>query len=217
MHPKEKIKLANQSTVFECFGDNEKLAVSEIVARVNANQVDENGRAKLALGERTVRRALMDLEAKGFIRVYGRANNAVLYGKLSAAFADTDQNEKLIPYAGTLKSVGEYLELFADPEATPLVRKVNLLSRKAEHDIRKRMTYAVLMAGEPGVADQISRTQGDLTLLLNEVEFLYKVLQGFVNSPIWFEQYRDRMAYAIRDMQKKNPELFKLAVDYIQS
>lgn len=216
MNPREKTKLANQSLVFEVFEDDEKLSVAEVLARVNRNPPDMQ-RPSLRLGERTVRRALLALEAKGFLKVYGRQNNAIIYGKLTASFAQASANEELIPYAGGLQSVGDYLRLFADPDAKPLARKVNLLSPKAETDIRKRMTYAVLMAGEPGVSEQIKKTQDDLTLLLQEIEFIHNVLRGFVNSPIWFEQYRDRMAYAIREVQKEDPELFKLAVDYIQS
>jgi hypothetical protein len=45
---------------------------------------------------------------------------------------------------------------------------------------------------------------------------MIKVMRSFLDSPVWFAQYRDKIAAQIRQLQKDDIELFKLGVDYIK-
>src|SRR5947207_350882 len=111
--------LSNQSLTFEVFDDGEKLTIAEVAERVNLKLKASN---QTSLSDRTIRRAMQSLIRSGFIKEFGRQNNAMLYGKVSTSWADSSDDpnaNKLIPLAGKLVSVTEFLELVADEQANP--------------------------------------------------------------------------------------------------
>lgn len=209
------IGLSNQSLVFEIFDDHEKLTITEITSRVNLNR-------DLPLSEQSIRRAIDQLHKSGFIKQHGKQNNAVLYGKLSAGFTDSDEGEKLINVGGNLVTVGDFLELIADEENSPhpFIVKVQpqnwAISPDFERKLRKRLTAIVMSASDPGYNDRIKQQAAFLQNHINELEYLIGIMKGFIDSPIWFAHYRDKVALDLRRLQEKQPELWKLANDYIK-
>lgn len=206
---KEHIKLANQSLVFEAFGETEKLTMSEVTLRVNESIKSPN-----TLSEQTVRRAINDLVGLGHIKPFGKRHNAMTYGKLSAEMTAGNGEEALIPSSAGFESIEDFLRKMADPEGQPFALKVPVLSEKVSHAIRRTMVHVVLSASEPGNSDQLKKANVRLNNVIAELEFIAENLKAFVDSPIWYEQYRDRMGYGMRRLQEKDPELFQLAMDY---
>lgn len=211
MNPKEHIKLANQSLVFEVFGEDEKLTIAEITGRVNERL---EGHEKLS--DQTVRRAIKDLCTSGLLKPFGKSHNAQTYGKLSASFS-APEDEKLIPFAGEMVSVQEFMQVMTDPDLRPLTLKVPLIGDKRQHAIRRMMLYPIIMAHTSGIGDNLKSVSAQLYDVIDELEFTLNSLRNFVNSPIWYEQYRDRMARSLRFVMEKDPELFQLAVNYVRN
>lgn len=209
----EKVKLSNQSLVFEVFGDDEKLTISEVMVRINSKAAED---PTLRLSDQTVRKAIRSLMSSGLLRQYGKTHNAMTYGKLSANFADPE-SQRLVPFAGEMTNVEEFLRLMTDVETRPLKLKTNLLAEKSQHNIRRLMVFAILSAGEPGNSDRLKQVNEQLHNAIGEFEWLANSLRSFVDSPVWYEQYRDRIALAVRETQKKDPELIQLAIDYMRS
>lgn len=209
VNKKEHTKLSNQSIVFEVFGDNEKLMVTEIQERVNGKLAPDK------LSGNTVRRAISELEDKGFIQSFGRHHNARLYGKPSAGIGDVKQT--LIPYSGELKTVVEFVHLMTDPNSRPLTRKTAVIGEKMQHRIRRQLLFAIITAGNPGYTSKLMDVNADLHLLADDLRFALSVIQNFLDSPVWYEHYRDQIAQGVQELQKSNPELFELAINYIGS
>lgn len=217
MTAKKRVKLSNQSLVFEVFTDEDKLTVVEITERVNeklkqANQHDDDEFTRLS--ESTVRRALDNLVKTNFLRTYGRLNNAMLYGKISAAYADPEQ--KLITFAGELITVEDFLTRVISPEEKPLQLKSSVLSRGREHDIRRRLAFVIMSAGELGLNERLAEVEVELKDIQAEFEYVANLLRTFLDSPVWYQQHRDRIGNNVREVQKKNPELLQLAFEYIK-
>jgi len=206
-----QISLSNQSVVYEKFEDHEKLTITEITQRVNK---DAGPSEKLS--DRTIRRAIDALAKNGHLKTYGKRHNAMLYGKISASY--TEANQKLISFGGDLLSVGEFLHLIVDADEKPLqTNKYTVTNRKAEHDIRRRLALVVFSAGNVGMNAQLQVTMRDLHHLLKEYEHVANLLKNFLDGPLWYEQYRDQIALALRQMQEEEPELYALTSQYIAS
>lgn len=210
--PKQKpvtVALSNQSKVFEAFGENEKLTITEVVARLN-----ENVKPHEQLSDRTIRRSIEALVKSGFLKPYGKANNAMTYGKLSASFVDT--NEKLINFNGELVSIEDFLRLMVDPDSKPLQRGKNpILSDEVNHTIRRRLAGVVISAGNAGMHEYLQKVQRELFNVLADLNYTTGVLQAFMDSPVWYEQYRDKMAYGMRRVQENDADLIQLAYEYM--
>lgn len=203
--------LSNQSQVYEAFADNEKLTITEVFERLNQNLSD----ATPKVSDRTIRRAIAALVKSGFLKPYGKQNNAMLYGKLSAAFTDADQ--KLINFGGELVSVEEFLREVVEPENNPLQKsKADLLNDEIKHHIRRRLAFVVITAGNVGFQDELKKVSRDLHGILGELQFVTNLLQNFMDSPVWYEQYRDKVGYGVRAMQQSDPDLYQLAMEYVR-
>jgi hypothetical protein len=211
LNRKEHIKLTNQSLVFEVFADDEKLTIREVTHRVN-EKLDRTEK----LSEQTIRRAITNLCQLGQLKPFGKTQNAQTYGKLSASFTGSPKDE-LIPFGGNLVGVEEFLRLISDPNSRPLKRNVNLLAERSQHGIRRMMLFAILSAGEPGNDETLKSANTHLNDAIDELEYALDFLRRFVHSPIWFQQYRDKIALAVRELTKNDPELYKLAVDYMRA
>jgi hypothetical protein len=212
LKPKEHIKLTNQSLVFESFGEDEKLTIAELTHRVNTKLPDVK-----RLSEQTVRRAVNDLVQMGHLKPYGKSYNAQTFGKLSAATSNGDT--PIIPYAGSsdgMSTVEEFLRVMTDPDLRPLKLKRNLIGEKQQHAIRRLMVFAILSAAESGHDETLKSANENLNEVLVDLQFAIDTIKSFVDSPIWYPQYRDRIAYAVRRVQEKDAELFQLAQDYVK-
>lgn len=212
LKPKEHIKLANQSLVYEAFADNEKLTISELTWRIN-----ETRERHERISDQTIRRAIADLVRSGHIKPYGKQNNAQTYGRLSASISADAEKEKVIPFGGDLVSIEDFVRLLCEPDSSPLSLKVPLLGEEAQHSIRRTMVHVILTSGEVGTDDALKKSNRRLHNVIAELEYVLNTLQTFVNSPIWYPQYRERIAFALRRMQEKDAELFQLAEDYVRS
>lgn len=210
---KKKVKASNQSLVYGVFGEDEKLTVREVAERVNLG-LRENGPHE-RISEATVRRAVSDLEKLGSLKSYGRQNNAFLYGKPTAALFDSDR--KLIPYAGELKDVEDFIRIITNPKERPFTRNTAVMGEKMQHNVRRQLAYVVMSSIDAGFSQQVRDVNTTLHKLVEDLAYVHSVLEGFLNSPVWYPQYRDQMAVAVREMQKNDPELFQLALDYIKS
>jgi hypothetical protein len=211
MKPKERIKLTNQSLVYEVFGDDEKLTIAEITSRTNEKL---EGHQKLS--DQTVRRAVKDLCASGLLKPFGKSYNSQTYGKLSASFS-APEDEKLIPFAGEMVSVQDFMRTMTDPDLRPFTLKTPLIGEKRQHAIRRMMLYPIIMSNTSGVGENLKAVSAELYGVIDELEFMLASLRSFVNSPIWYEQYRDRMARSLRVVAEKDPELFQLTVNYVRN
>jgi hypothetical protein len=206
-----QISLSNQSAVYEKFHDHEKLTITEVTERLN-----DNAEPSDKLSDRTIRRAIEQLTKNGHLKTYGKRNNATLYGRLSASYTEPDQ--KLINFGGDLMTVGEFLHRIVDVGETPLqTKKYPVTSKRAEHDIRRRLAFVVWSAGNVGMNAQLQVIMKDLHTFLKEYEHVVNLLKNFLDSPLWYEQYRDKIGLAVREMQEKEPELFELTTQYIAS
>lgn len=218
MTAKKKVKLSNQSLVFEVFTDDDKLTVVEILERVNEKlkrESQHNDEEFTRMSDSTVRRALDSLVKTNFLRTYGRSNNAMLYGKISAAYADAEQ--KLITFSGELITIEDFLTQVISPEERPLQLKTPILSKSREHDIRRRLAFVIMSAGELGLNEKLEEVRQELETLHTEMAYVSNVLRGFLDSPVFYQQHRDRIGNNVREVQKKNPDLIQLAFDYIQN
>lgn len=206
-----ELGVQNRSIVYEVFKDGVKMTVNEVYEAVRESQKAKNERP---LNERTIRRAIEGLLKGGFLVTVGRRNNAILYGKQGTAITDTDR--QLISVGGKLVTVEEFLRTFADPELDPFKLKVSTLSHDATQNIRRRLLFTIISAGEPGYDQQLKLTSKDLHAYLAEVEHVANILKSFLDSPVWYQQYRDRIAYEVRRTAKEDPELYQLTFDAIK-
>lgn len=206
-----QISLLNQSRIYEAFGENEKLTINEVVERVNENREPHE-----VLSNRTIRRAIEGLVNNGFIKPFGKANKAITYGRIGATYATAD--DKLIKLGGELMSIEDFMRTIVEPTEKPLQKgKMPVVSEEMEHQIRRRLAFVVLTAGNVGMSDQLQKVSRELHNVLSAVDFVQNILQSFLNSPVWYEQYRDQMAYGVRNLQEKDPDLYQLAYDYVRS
>jgi DNA-binding Lrp family transcriptional regulator len=205
-----QVGLSNQSVVYEAFGENEKLTITELSDRLNENSTPET-----KVSDRTIRRSIDSLVKSGFLKPYGKQNNAMLYGKLSASFAETD--EKLINFGGQLLTVEEFLREIVEPSNSPLQKtKLQIVSKEMEHEIRRRLAWAIATAGEPGMQEPLKKVSNELHKIMGEVAFVHDLLQSFLDSPVWYEQYRDKIAYGLRRLQENDPDLYQLTAEYVR-
>lgn len=209
--PRDHVKLSNQSLVYEAFDENEKMTITEVTIKVNS-QVTADRR----MSEQTVRRAIGNLVSLGHLQRFGRDGLAMTYGKLSTEMTAGNGEQELIPFAGSMETVETFLQVMADPEGQPfkLKLKAPILSEDTNHIVRRTMVHVVLSSGEVGNIEALKVANRRLNNVIDELRYILGNLEAFVDSPLWYEQYRDQMAYSLRRLQEKNPDLFQLAIDY---
>lgn len=206
--PRKTVGIENQELVYKLLEGGEKLTVSEIYEAISKTQ---------EINERTIRRAITALTKSGFVKEFGRRGNATLYGKVDSSFAGSQTGEELIPLAGNLVNVEDFLRLFADLSVDPFRVKHAVVSNKATQLMRKILLYVVMTSGETGHGDGLKTASKSLYEYAEELRYTLSLIEGFLNSPVWFQQYRDRVAYEVRRVQEKDPELFQLATDVVRN
>jgi hypothetical protein len=211
---RDKVALSNQSFVYELFEEDSKLTIAQLHS-LASEELKKKGQHPF--NERTIRRCVEDLTRLGFLKTYGRSpTNAVLYGRTTIGLtAEKDDDRTLINWAGELISVEDFVRRVSDPEINPfrLKLKANVISDEMTQALRQRLLYVILSAGSTGQDEQIKKALEGLHGVLDEVNYLQSVLTNFVNSPVWYAQYRDPIGFEVREMQRRDPELFKLAID----
>lgn len=207
--------LANQQIVYERFSETEKLTIPELTQRV-WDYAKEQDNQNLKLSDRTIRRSLETLVENGFLKTFGKRQQAVLYGKVSSSFIGSTDPQKMIPFSGELVTVEDFLHHVVEPDSDPLSLKVPMLKSEIQNHIRRRLAFVVLSSGETGLNDEVAKTKKELETFTREIEFLYKLLTAFVNSPVWYTQYRDGIGYEMRKVQQKDPDLFQLTIDFVK-
>lgn len=205
--------VSNQGRVYAAFSDHEKLTIPEVAQRVNAVTDSK------PLSEQTVRRSIQSLIRIGSLEKYGTKENAVLYGKAGMVSSNTDE---IISLAGNLMTVESFLRVIVDEEGNPFPFLVKVqpenypISPDFQRKLRKRLASVILTAIDPGYNSSLSGPAGFLQKHIEELEHMIKVMRSFLDSPVWFPQYRDKIAGQLRQLQKDDIELFKLGVDYIK-
>jgi hypothetical protein len=202
-----RARLTNDSRVYEVLTKSRRPMT---IAEISALLPD--------IVEKTVRRAVDSLKGNGFVIEAGRDNNAKLYA-VAGATTSTSASDKLIPIGNDVVSVEAFVRLLADPKQTPFASrlKTDPLSERFMAILRQRMLFTVLSAGEPGLNAQVTTVHEALAKVADEMQRLTDYVKGFVNSAVWYEHYRDPIALAMRELQKTDPELWKLAWDYVKS
>lgn len=207
--PRATLGTETQSIVFGIFDDDSKLSVNDAYHLVVKKQISEG---ETPFTEQTVRRAINALTKKGFLVAIDRQSNATLYSKQSTARV---ANQGIIPLGGEPVSVETFLRLFAEHER-PLKLKASVLNDKIHLGLRRSLLFTVISAGNVGSNAQLRETAENLQKILDELEYASKVIKNIINSPIWYDQYRDRIAYEVREVQKKDPELVQLAIALVK-
>lgn len=172
------------------------------------------------LSEQTIRRSINRLMKTNAIQLAGNDGPRKFYAPLGTDMrAMGNPNPKVIPYAGELMSVVDFLKLMLDSETDPFKPDVNLDIFEAEflHWLRRRFITPVITAGDLGYTEQIARTRANVTKIAVELERIASVIDAWSKAPIWFEQYRDQIAFQNREAMKENAELYQLAWDYVKS
>jgi hypothetical protein len=206
---RSQLGLENQSLVFSVFEDGVKLTVNDVVEAVNS-KLAQKGQPNLH--ERTVRRAIDALEKKAFIQSVGRQQTAILYAKQGT---EITEDAALIPLPGELVSVEKFLRLFAENEE-PFRLKVPTLTQSASLHLRQQLLFAIISAGHPGYSEALKHASKNLRGYLREIEHIQAVLKTFLDSPVWYEQYRDKIGYNVRRAEQSDAELIQLCRDIIQ-
>lgn len=205
-------RLTNQGFVFDAFGEGDKLTISEIANRVNEVLPDHE-----KIHERTIRRTVESMVKLGFMSKFTKSGNATVYGRISTALTANDLSDEVVPLGDNLVTVEKFLRAIADPNARPLKRSQNILAEKSQHVIRRLMVFTILSAGESGHDPNLQQASNSLHAAIAELNYVQKMLKAFVDSPIWYPHYRDKLAAEVREVQRKDPELFQLAQDYMLS
>lgn len=205
------LSVENQQRVFKTFEEDVKLTVGDAVELVR-KQTPEGERP---LNERTIRRAINSLVINGFLVEAGRTKSgATLYSKQSTKLSD-DTN--IVPFGGQLVSVEHFFRLLTDDnDPFKLKMRTDVLTPEIVMALRKMFVFVVMSSSNPGMSDALQKQNKNLHAVANELRHALNLIDGLLDSPIWFEQYRERMGYLIRRTQQNNPELYQLAVDVIK-
>lgn len=167
------------------------------------------------LAERTIRRAVISLYDKGFLIESGKFGKAMTYVARDISAASDDK--PMLSFAGSLMDVETFVSLFVSENSEPFKRNMNIMSQKHSHLLRRMVAFAVLSAGNSGAEEQLKNVNKTLRATLGELEHIKQIINGILDSPIWYEQYRDKIAYQLRRIEQKNPELIQLAQDFVSS
>lgn len=170
--------------------------------------------------EQTIRRSINRLMKIRSVQLAGNDGPTKFYAPLGTDMrAMNSPNPKVIPYAGGLITVEEFLTLMLDMDVDPF--KPNLKKEIFEieflHWLRKRFVYSVITAGDSGYDEQLKNIQVQLSKVHRELDRIVGIIGAWTEAPIWYDQYRDQIAFQTREVQKENPDLIQLAHDYIQS
>jgi ribosomal protein L20A (L18A) len=175
-----------------------------------------------SITERTVRRCVDDLVKQGYARKYGRRGNATLYGladKSMYSEAEGFEEIEIIPFGGELLTVQAFLEMMVSLEENPFNDnpEINLLRSPVTNGIRRAMAGTILTTNSTGQEAYLQKAAGLLLSIEQELRYVLKLLDSFNASGVWFDQYRDRIAFQVRRAQQMNPDLIQLAIDFVRS
>jgi hypothetical protein len=202
------VKLNNDSRVYNVIRNYN---VPVTVADVHKELTD--------VTEKTIRRAIKSLSATGFVIEAGKRDGAFLYQASSSKPNWDDENGKRIPMGNSFVSVNDFIEAMVNPKVNPFSAnlKQEVFTEGISQYLRTRMLLVVMTSGEAGFANQVEIVRNSLLKVQGEVERLLAILQKFTESAVWYEQYRDGIAYDIRRVQETNPELYELAWAFVKS
>lgn len=202
------VKLNNDSRVYNIIRTyNSPVAIGDI------------HREMMDVSEKTVRRAVKSLMATGFVVEAGKRDGSFLYQASSSMPNWNDENSKRIPFNGAYISVNDFMEVMSNPEGNPFEAnlKQELLTEGIVNYLRTRMLFVIMTAGEAGFNGQVEIARSGLAKVQSELERLTAIVANFNESAVWYEQYRDGIAYDIRRTQEKNPDLYELAWAFVKS
>jgi hypothetical protein len=145
------------------------------------------------------------------------AKGGVLYTVKSSVIVNP--NSKLVPFNGAHMNVEDFLRLMVDPNVDPFKPRVKLDIWEADfiHWLRRRFMFPIMTAGDSGFDQQLHNTRESLIKIRAEAERFVATLDQFIESPVWYDHYRDSLALERRNVEKTNPELVKLVMDYMQN
>jgi hypothetical protein len=163
-----------------------------------------------------------DLVAKGFVRKHSKKGNSTLYGLADKSmYSESEGMEEvpIIPFGGNLLKVSDFLETMVSQDEDPLNANPNLklLRHAIATGIRRAMTGVVMTSGVAGQEQFLLDSRTQLQAVEDELRFLLKVISHFNDSGVWFDQYRDRIAFQTRRAQQTDHELWQLAMDFVRS
>lgn len=207
--PRTTVKLMNESSVYNALRE---LGQPATVATLSQSMPN--------ITEKTVRRALKVLRTNGFVVESGKTENgSYLYQCSDALPSWGEGNEKRIPLGGKFVSVKDFIEVMASTEINPFGAnlKTELFTDAIAEWLRRRMLFVVMSSGEAGFDSHVGSVREQMLKVQGELERLTKVVTAFTASAVWYNQYRDGIAYDARRMQETEPDLFQLAWDFINS
>jgi predicted DNA-binding transcriptional regulator len=203
---------------------NEQLVFNVLKSSGVKMNIAEIAKEVSGITERTVRRCIADLIEKGMVRKYGRTTSGVQYALADKSMYESEmsfseEELKLISFAGTMVTVTQFLEMMVSPDQNPLASKeiTPVLRRDIANGIRRAMAGVVMTAATAGQESYLANTRVNMQKFEDELSFILRLVREFNTSAVWFDQYRDRMAYQLRLMQKNNPELWQLGLDFVRS
>lgn len=208
---KSQIALSNERHIYNILNDSgSKLPVTEIYTRLAL--------AGNQLSDKTIRRALTKLKEGAFVQEYGKQNGAVMYGVSDLPGEKFREDRATINFGGTLVPLEDFVRMLSSFENDPfkLDFKSTVLSETQSLALRRRMLAVVITAGVPGYNEKLHGLAESLIKLQGELEYITKVIKSFTDSPVWYEQYRDGLAYQLRRLQEKDPDLYKIALDLVK-
>lgn len=168
--------------------------------------------------EKTIRRAITGLKQSGFVIEAGRHSGTYYYALADQQY-ESDHNQGIVPVGKQLVTIKNFLKLFTSEVSSPLNSqlKAPVMTDEMARLIRRIMLSAILTSGDPGYTLAMEKQHERLMKIQSELERLLDIVRSFNDSPVWYDQYRDRMALALREVQKEDAELVQLAFDYMRS
>jgi hypothetical protein len=203
------VKLLNESAVYNALRELRQPATVSTLSQSLPN-----------ITEKTVRRALKELRTNGFVVESGKTEGgSYLYQCADALPSFGEGNEKRVPLGGKFVSVKDFIEVMASPEINPFAAdlKTEILTDDIAEWLRRRMLFVIMSSGEAGLNSHLNKVREQMLKVQGELDRLANIVRAFNDSAVWFEQYRDGIAFDARRMQEGKPELFQLAWDYINS
>jgi len=202
-----KAKLDNDSRVYQVMRElGRTCTVTEIHRRLPD------------IVERTVRRCLLSLKEGGFVIEAGRHNGSILY-QTTDTVLNSKPTDALIPLGSAFVSTESFLKVMASMETDPLETslKTQIFTPEIRELIRRIELSTVVTAVDPGYQQMVEKNQANLIKISAEIQRILVHVQSFIDSAVWFQHYRDRIAEQLREVEKTNPELRKLAWDFVKS
>ena len=199
---------------------NESLVYNTLKSFNAPSSVSEISNAIPAITEKTVRRALVALRGNGFVVETGKNNGGAYTYQCADAMPTYDTGlNKRIPLGGIFVTVKDFVEVMANPNIDPFAAslKTELLTEAITLWLRRRFLFVIMTAGEIGFNDQKNSVREQLVKVRDEMTRLTKLVDAFTDSAVWHDHYRDGIAFDMRQLQKDDPALFQLAMDFMKA